>query len=170
MISIKIISTPTALEKLSANSGQIVERMQRRMDLIMLKLQSKIVGETIPEMFPNGAPNIASTVATLPARTAGTIIHGEVRAGGPRTTKRTLWSGAEVDYAIVQHEGIAHSYPILPFNKRALSFLLEGNRVIVKRVTHPGLKPRPYMTSALKAMAEQIVAEFQAEVNAFLAG
>ena len=168
MISIHIVAMPTAFEKLQSGMPQIIERLKRKMTLLMLQLQSRIVGESIPAFFPNGAPNIAGSVRAIPAELEGTIIHGEVQAGGPRTTKVTLKSGAQVDYAAVQHEGIAHSYEIRPFNKKALAFLLDGKQVITKLVHHTGLQPRPYMTSELQNMESQIVEELQQEFMAAL--
>lgn len=168
MISIRIISTPAALAKLQAGAPDLVARLQQRMTLAMFKLQSRIVGETIPEMFPNGAPNIAATVRANPAELEGAVIRGSVEAGGPRTTKRTLKSGAVVDYAAVQEFGISHSFEILPFNARALRFLMEGKVVFAKRVTHPGLEPRPYMRQSLEAAAPSITEDLQQAINEFL--
>lgn len=170
MINIRIIATPTALEKLATRGPEIIARLTAKMNLLMFKLQAKIVGEEIPGMFPNGAPNIAASVRAIPAEPTGTVIHGEVQAGGPRTTKTTLHSGAQVDYAAVQHAGISHSYQILPFNKKALAFLLDGKRIIARSVMHPGLRPRPFMTQGLADMQEQIVAELSQEVTALING
>lgn len=168
MFRIKINQTPDNIERLRTKGPQIIVALTEKMTLLMFKLQSKIVGEEIPSMFPTGAPNISASVRAIPAEVDGTVIHGEVQAGGPRTTKTTLKSGAQVDYAAVQHEGIPHSFQILPFNKRALSFLLDGKRIIVRSVTHPGLKARPFMRQGLEDMQAQIIEELNAEVTALV--
>ena len=170
MFRIRIVSTPDAIERLRTKGPQIIEALMQKMNLLMLMLQSKIVGETIPAFFENGAPNIAATVRTEPARLEGNIIRGSVNAGGPRTTKVTLKSGALVDYAAVQELGIYHSYTIEPFNKKALAFLLDGKRVIVRSVTHPGLKERPYMRYGLQESADAIISGLQDEFNRQVAG
>lgn len=171
MFTIRIVSTPENIDRLRERGDSIVDAITERMTLEMFKLQSEIVGTELPNFFPNGAPNIASTVRANPAELQGTVIVGSVEAGGPRTTKTTLKSGALVDYAAVQHEGINHSYEILPFNKKALAFELGGaqlnlfleggNKVVVRRVMHPGLRPRPFMTSGLEAMREEIISGLQ---------
>jgi hypothetical protein len=168
MFRIKINQTPDNIDRLRAKGPQIIAALTERMNLLMFKLQSKIVGEEIPAMFPKGAPNIAASVRAIPAELEGTIIRGEVQAGGPGTTKVTLKSGAAVDYAAVQHAGISHSFQILPFNKKALSFLIDGKKIIVRSVTHPGLKARPFMQQGLDDMQEQIIAELNAEVTALV--
>lgn len=169
MIYFRILATPQNVERLAERGPTLIAKLTARINLLMFKLASRIVGESIPTFFPNGAPNIAATVRAIPATLEGTVIHGEVQAGGPKTTKRTLRSGAEVDYAAVQHQGIDHSYQILPFNKKALAFMLGGNKVVVRSVIHPGLKPRPYMTAELQNMESQIVAELNEELAALLA-
>ena len=167
MFQIKVISTPDNIERLRIQGPQLIANLTAKMNLLMFKLQSKIVGETIPAFFA-AAPNIASTVRAIPATVEGTVIHGEVQAGGPRTTKITLKSGAEVDYAAVQEYGIYHTFTIAPFNKKMLSFVLNGKRVFAKMVTHPGLKQRPYMRHGLQEMEEEIITGLNEEFTAFL--
>ena len=163
MISLRIISTPANLspEKVPV----ILTTLTQKMTSLMIRLQSRIVGESIPTFFTNGAPNIAATVRAIPAVLDGTVIHGEVQAGGPRTTKRTLRSGAEVDYAAVQEYGGRAAYDIIPFSKKALAFMVQGQRVVVKIVHHPPLEARPYMRSELQNSETQIVAELQAALG-----
>ncbi len=169
MIQLRIVSTPANLERLRTRGPEVITAIQNRVTALMIAVASRAVGETIPSMFPNGAPNIAATVRAVPAEVEGTKVVGYVDAGGPKTTKRTKRSGVEVDYAAVQHEGISHSYQILPFDKKALAFMLDGKRVITKSVTHPGLRARPFLRQTLEEMQEQIVAELQAELDAILA-
>jgi len=166
MFSIKILQTPGNIERLRERGPQLIDSLTSKMNLLMLKLQSKIVGETIPAFFPSGAPNIASTVRAIPVELEGTVIHGEVQAGGPRTTKVTLHSGAEVDYAAVQEFGIYHSFTIVPFNKKMLSFILDGKRIFAKMVTHPGLKQRPFMRYGLQEMEAEIYEGLSEELTA----
>lgn len=160
MISIRLVTTPTAIEpgKVPGLIRAIVDKMNE----LMFRTQAHIVGENIPQFFPNGAPNIAATIRAIPAVLEGNKITGAVEAGGPRTTKITLKSGAEVDYSAVQEEGVSHSYEILPFNKKALAFMISGNKVIVRKVIHPGLRARPYMLAGLQDMKDTIIFELSA--------
>jgi hypothetical protein len=161
VISVKIISTPEAIIRMRERGPLIIQALIRKMDELMIRLQQKITGESIPTFF-KAAPNIASTVQFIPAHIEGTKIIGQVQAGGPRTTKITLKSGAEVDYAAVQEYGVDHGWEILPFNKRALAFVLDGKLLIRKSVWHPPLEARPFMRSELANMEGMIAAELQA--------
>ncbi len=134
----------------------IVEALTGKMDELMFRLQAKIVTETIPAMF-KASSNISRTVRAEGAHVEGTRIVGGVTAGGPQTTKTTLKSGAEVDYAAVQEYGGTHGYEILPFNKKALAFVMGGKQAIFRRVFHPPLQARPFMRSSLQAMEAEIV-------------
>ena len=169
MFTIRIVSTPENIDRLRERGPGIIAALTERMTVEMFKLQSEIVGTEIPKYFPNGAPNITATVRANPAELDGSVIRGSVEAGGPRTTKITLKSGAEVDYAAVQHQGISHSFEILPFNKKVLSFIVDGNRVFARKVVHPGLKPRPFMTDGLAAQREQIISGLQETFNEMMA-
>lgn len=155
MISVKIISTPESLKRLRERGPEIVQALTAKMNELMIRLQSKVVGGTIPQFFKN-APNISGSVQLIPAAVEGTKITGMVQAGGPRTTKVTLKSGREVDYAGVQEYGVPHGWIIEPFNKRALAFVLDGKRVIVRRVFHGPLEARPFMRTALEEMTPEI--------------
>jgi hypothetical protein len=179
-----------ALEKMREKGPEVLERMTSKMNLLMFKLQSFIVGTKVPEFFPSGAPNIIASVRAIPARVEGTVIHGEVQAGGPRTTKETMGgpnAGKFVDYAQVQEAGVAHSWMIQPVlyssawaisqKKRALSarglpkalaFLMGGQLRILRSVMHPGLEERPYMRDALADMSDQIYNELQLEMTSIL--
>lgn len=161
MISVKIIALPEAMVRLRERGPQILEALTLKMNELMIRLQSKVIGESIPSFFKS-APNIASTVQLIPAHIEGTKIVGAVQAGGPRTTKITLKSGAQVDYAAVQEYGVDHGWEILPFSKKALAFMLDGKQLIRRRVWHPPLASRPFMRSTLEAMEPQIRAELEA--------
>ena len=188
MFRIRIIASPQS--KLRTAGSLIVGRLMVKMNLFMFKVQSKIVGEEIPSFFPKGAPNIAATVRAIPATVEGTVIRGQVEAGGPRTTKETLGgprAGQPVDYAGVQEAGVAHSWQIRPvlFSSawaisqksrvlsvsglpRALAFLLNGKLMIVRSVTIPGLQERPYMRKGLADMEAEITEGLNQELAKLL--
>ncbi len=159
------ISNPGALESLQTKAPNLIVTLIQKMNSLMIQLQSRIVGESIPLFFPNGAPNIASTIAAQPSDVrSGSVIHGEVTYGGPRTTKVTLKNGKEVDYAAVQEFGGRAAYTIEPFNKKALRFFSGGKIVFARSVLHPPLQPRPFAHAELQNMESQIVSELQASL------
>ena len=190
MLRIRLISTPDVIDRLKQNLPGLIEGMVQRMNLIMFKLTSKIVGQEIPKYFPKGAPNIAATIRAIPATVEGQTITGSVEAGGPRTTKETqggLNAGVLVDYAAIQEMGVAHAWKIEPVlytqawaltqKKRALAgempkalaFIYQGQLMIRRSVIHPALAERPYMRDALVEMQDEIVADLNAEIGKFLA-
>ena len=185
MISISIKSLPSAIERLRERGPFILEAITAKMNELMVKLQSKVVGETIPQFFPGGAPAIAAAVQIQPATLEGTKIVGGVTATGPiRQTQGGPNAGRRVNIAVIQEEGVPHSWEIQPVlygiawarhqKKRALhgigarehggmpmalAFMLGGKQVIVRRVLHPPLVARPFMHTAQQEMEAQIRAE-----------
>lgn len=57
--------------------------------------------------------------------------------------------GTDVSYAIFVHEG-TKPHTIVPINKRVLFWT--GASHPVKRVRHPGTRPRPFLRDALKVV------------------
>ena len=170
--------------------------MKERMTTEMISLQSHIVEETIPQFF-DSSEHLAATVRTIPTSMAGTVIHGEVQAGGPATTKETMGgpnAGQTVDYAAIQEEGVAHGWEINPILfasaqsilttarkgsvkqralagtlPRALSFEIGGRRVVVRRVFHPPLRPRPFMLAGLQDMESKIIFDLEQTLKEVIA-
>ena len=72
-------------------------------------------------------------------------------------SQETLEIVAGVDYAMYQEFGTASRgefhgapYTITPKNAQFLVFYVNGKRVVTKKVTHPGIKARPYLRPAVK--------------------
>lgn len=60
-----------------------------------------------------------------------------------------------VNYAAPVHEGSNGPYVILPKRKKALKFKVGGQTIIVKKVIHPGNKPRPFLRQATLDVAKR---------------
>lgn len=60
-----------------------------------------------------------------------------------------------VNYAAPVHEGSEGPYPIVPKRKKALKFKVGGQTIIVKKVIHPGNKPRPFLRKATVDVARR---------------
>jgi hypothetical protein len=95
-----------------------------------------------------------NSVRVIPAKIEAEAIVGGVQAGG----------GAQW-YMRLQNEGVPHAWTILPKNKKALSFMMNGNRVVVKSVVHPPLPARHFMETSQAEMQETIVARLQKAVT-----
>lgn len=62
---------------------------------------------------------------------------------------RLRWHlGSTTKYRWFVNDG-TRPHIILPTRKRALSFSVNGQKVTVKRVNHPGTKPNPYIPRAI---------------------
>ncbi len=161
MISVKIISTPAAITRLRERGPQIVEALMLKMNELMIRLRSRVLNESIPTFF-KAAPNISASVTMEPAHVEGTKIVGGVTAGGtPATSKTTLRSGITYDIARIQEYGVGHGWEIVPFNKKALAFIMDGKQMIRRSVFHPPLEARPFMRSELQNMEGQIIDELK---------
>lgn len=61
-----------------------------------------------------------------------------------------------VDYAGFQEYGTTGPYTIEPKNGKALAFNSGGKMVIVRKVTHPGVKAHPYIRPALQQFLREL--------------
>ena len=174
MILVKIMAIPSAFERLRTRGPFIVEALTAKMNELMIRLQGKILGESIPTFFPTGHQTLPLRFSFTKLFGVGTKYQDAVQAGkeslSNRTAKRTLKSGAEVDYAAVQEYGVDHGWEILPFNKKALAFVLDGKAMIRRRVFHPPLEARPFMRSELQNMEGEIIAGLESAFKESLGG
>jgi hypothetical protein len=173
-----------------AGLPRVVSAVVQEMHNLMTQLQVKVQQDTIPRFFPRGAPIISGTVRQEPpVHVEGTLIIGSVAAGTFAGREETLVTAKRpgpgvtypVDYAYVQEFGGRDWYWILPFDKKALAFSFSakstleagfggGAEVVVSKVHHPPLSPRPFMRTAQEEMREQIIAGLQGAAEKALAG
>ncbi len=112
------------------------------------------------------------------ARRAKLALSGQVlkvRTGRLRSsvTTRVLRRGSEiigtvgtnVFYGRIHELGRPGPWTIQAVRRRALAFTAGGKRVIVRQVTHPGLKARPWLRPALTESRAEIEALFRAEIE-----
>ena len=102
------------IEAIAHAVAQLIANLTTKMNLLMLKLQSKIAGETIPAFFPNPERRISLHGASDSSRSGR---HGDSWRGAswrPRTTKITLHSAPKSDYAAVQDSDLSqlHDCPL----------------------------------------------------------
>jgi hypothetical protein len=153
-------SDEKVMEVLGKRLPQIAEAIRRRLDIVHAKLQQRIQRDKLQgQVLHQRTGKLINSIRMIPAEISGNRVTGMVEgAGGP------AWYGA------VHEFGTTRAFDIVPVNKKALSFLLDGKRVIVKRVHHPPFKERSFMRTALAEMEPQIVAELQAEVAKVVQG
>ena len=71
--------------------------------------------------------------------------------------------GPNTDYAAYVEFG-TKPHTIYPKNKKALVFVVNGNKVFAKKVNHPGTKAQPYVRPAFEAWVDTLGA-LVAEAN-----
>lgn len=120
---------PVALDRvLRGPDGPVARDIQRRTRNVQLKAK-----DLAPKRSRELERNILSRVG-IDAR--GVL--GRVIAGEQLPDARAVWA----EYGTREHE-------IRPVSKKALSFVVNGRRVTVKKVMHPGTKATHFMTRAL---------------------
>jgi len=135
------------------------EALRIKMNGLMLMLQAHIVGQKLSgQMLHHRTGKLIDSVRLNPAEATATeneVAGGVSAGGGPAWYAKLLQDGTRA------HE-------IVPVNKKALAFLLDGKQVIVRRVMHPGTKPFPFMTESAEETREQILAGLQSAANGAL--
>lgn len=104
---------------------------------------------------------------------AQAMAYAPVRTGALRDSITVRFDGANsatiapgVPYGPYQEFGTGTQgefpsgyYEIRPRNAAALSFVVDGKRVVTRRVKHPGVKPRRYMRRAVEKVLGPMAAE-----------
>jgi hypothetical protein len=141
---------------LRSRMGVVREALRVKMTGLMIMLQAHIVGEKLSgQMLQHRTGKLIDSVRLNPdpAVASETEVEGGVQAGGG-----PAW------YARPLHDGTG-PYEIVAKNKKALMFVLDGKTIFCKRVMHPGLKARPFMTSSLDEMRGTITEGLQEAAN-----
>lgn len=73
--------------------------------------------------------------------------------------------GTNVFYGRIQEEGVLHPWPIVPRRKKTLRFTIGGKVVFARRVTHPPLRSRPWLSTAAEESRQEIEQEFRTAVG-----
>lgn len=87
----------------------------------------------------------------------GGVIVGKVTAGGP-----------SAPYGAIHMQGGQGYYLIYPAEKKALAFMFNGEKTVLRGVLHPPLPKRDFMTPAQNAMEDEIYQGLADGVNEVL--
>lgn len=154
-------SDQKTIDVLRKKLPQVMEAIRKRLDIIDAKLQRKIQAEKLEgQVLHHRSGKLINSIRMIPAEISGSRVIGLVEgAGGP------AWYGAIHEQMPGTSFASPHAYDIVPVNKKALAFLLNGKQVIVRRVHHPAAKERSFMRTAFAEMQTQIVAELQQAIT-----
>ncbi len=134
---------------------KITEAIRKRLDELDAKLQRKIQTEKLSgQVLHHRTGKLINSIRMIPAKVAGPKVAGYVEGGGG-----PAWYGKIHEY------GTDRAYEIVPVNKKALAFMLNGKQVFATKVQHPAFQERSFMRSSLAEMKDQIHADLQDAVN-----
>jgi hypothetical protein len=141
--------------QLRKKAPQLVQVLTTKLTALMFQLQSYIISNKLSgQVLKRRTGILASSVQVIPVTLRGNTILGGVQAGG-----------GVAFYADIQEYGSKGPYPIIATKARALSFISGGKRIFTKSVEHPGLEPRPFMSTSLAEFAPTIQSELAAALN-----
>lgn len=133
--------------KLPTLPERLVEIIADKVTLLMLKLQQHIVGQKLSgQVLKPRSGKLLESVQPDETRVSGAVIMGSVRAGGDQAF-----------YAPFHEHGGSRPYDIYPLSKQALFFNWQGKDWLVRHVVRKPLPARPYMSTSLEEMKEEIV-------------
>jgi len=174
-------SDGTTIEYIQEIKPRLILELVKTIDGQSTAMQARIVSQKLQgQVLHHRSGKLGASIRVIRATVDGDIISGGVEgAGGP------AW------YGVVQEKGGTRSYEIRPVNKQALAFIPTGaglslgahrtltrnlrvgkpgavnafadaGGVVVKKVIHPPLPARPYMSTTLEEMRGQIYAAIEA--------
>lgn len=155
------ITSDEARALIQERGSGIVAALAKQISLETLRLQAHIRANHL-----SGRPglqritgHLSGSIRVIPTEIKGDTIIGVVEgAGGPTA------------YGKVHEFGGTHTYMIVPTKARVLAFEAGGKTIFAKRVVHPPLPARPFMSSSLRELRETIIANLQEAVAKALEG
>lgn len=130
-------------------------RLVRVITAAVIDLQRHVVVDKLQgQVLQHRSGNLQRAIQALPTLVTGTTVRGQL------TVDRTA------PYGVFHEFGVAHSWVIRPRRPGGvLAFSAGGQMVFAREVTHPGLKERSFMRSALADRRADIVARISAAVG-----
>jgi phage gpG-like protein len=151
VISIKFTPNWKDISIFKSRKEQIIAKLITTEDRLMLELQSHIVRNKLsgnPLHRVTGV--LAGSVTTVPAQLTGNVVRAEVQS-----------SAGPAFYGQIHEFGGKHPFDILPTRAKVLRFVSNGEEVFARAVHREPLPARPFMSTALEEMREQIIASIQ---------
>jgi hypothetical protein len=183
-------SDQVVLSYVRSRVEKLVTRLVKQLDRSMIQLQSYIVqNELSGQILAHRSGKLAGSINAIPAKAVGSTLEGKVEGAGGAAwygqvqekggTKKyeiapvnkkalAFFPGGSVGGAIQSGFGIVPGkgalkslYSRRSLNPAMLSQFGQMGGVVLKKVIHPPLPKRPFMSTGLAAMRETIVADLQ---------
>ncbi len=151
--------------RISSNANQIIAEVRqipprlgrnlfRAVARAVIDLQNYIRGEKLSGQVLNvRTGNLRNAIRAYPP-------------GGPEfPIVGTVGVDRSAPYGEMQERGTRGPYEITPTRKKALMFMVGGERIFARHVMHPGLKTRPFMAPSFQEKREPIIVQLRAAVT-----
>jgi hypothetical protein len=140
------------LTNLAGILPRMAEAIRMKLDQLDARLQRKIQTEKLRGGNPlhQRSGKLINSIRMIPATIEGHQVEGRVEGAGG-----VAW------YGKIHEDGTFMAYEIVPLNKKALAFMLNGKMVFARRVVHPAFPPRPFMRPAAEEMHDEFITELQ---------
>jgi hypothetical protein len=157
--------------KISVEDNGFTEFLRSRMPTVqaaiaralygqMLNLQRHIVGDKLSgQVLHHRTGKLIDSIRLDPPQPV--VEPDQITAG-------VVGGGSLAPYGIIHEYGTDSSYEIVPTVKKALAFMVDGQQVIVRRVTHPPFPERSFMRSSFDDLRQTIIDGVQGSVNEVL--
>jgi hypothetical protein len=134
----------------------IVERVNSVNAMMADMVRTNLSGEVLKL----GSGRLRGTVRQFPARfLSGNLVSGTVTAGGP-----------EAPYGVYFEEGGTHAFEIIPIYRRALMFMVEGQKIFAKLVHHPPIPLKPWFGPAVDWASGEMAVQLSAAMKEVAGG
>ena len=148
-------SAANVVEYLEAKKLLSREIIAERIDIVNSMMKDRVLANLSGEVLKDVSGRLKGTVRQFPTRfLGGNIVTGQVTAGGP-----------EAPYGIYFEEGGTHAFEIIPVARRALMFMMEGEKIFAKLVHHPPIPHLPWFGSAVDWASGEMTVQLNAAMK-----
>lgn len=155
MLKITLTGGERLIERLRTAPQRLLSVMATRLNIEMVRLQSKIVTEKLSgQVLHRRTGKLAGSIRVEPTTVEGTQL-----------TASVLGAGGPAFYGAYHEEGVSHAWQITAVNARALHFVSGGRDVYARSVMHPPLAMRAFMKPALEESAAGMKERLQAALD-----
>jgi len=168
MLGMTIPEARAIVERLRGKSPAVAAAVMNRLNALLVEFQKYVVNEKLSgQLLHRRSGALARSVVVIPAEIKGTEITGGVTAGAAPAFYAKFFELPEVGGAAPVKGG--GMWAVNAVKKRALAFMVGGEKVFAKYVFHPPLAARPFLSQSAEESLPMIREQLQAAIDEELA-